>query len=99
MEADKMESFDLKGDLEAATGFLDTFKDDALSDRTGPRATPEKRLQAQILSEMMAIDRPRAITTMKACSKFVQSASRTRLASFETLAEYLPLCATYTGEV
>ena len=94
-----MESFDLKGDLEAATGFLDTFNDDVSSDKTAPRATPEKRLQAQILSEMMAIDRPRAITTMKACSKFVQAASRTRLSPFETLAEYLPLCATDTGEV
>ena len=94
-----MESFDLKDDLDAASGFLETFKDDAPNGALGPGAPPETRMKAQILSEMMAIDRPRAVTTMKAWAKFVQSASRTRLASFETLAEYLPLCATDTGEV
>lgn len=94
-----MESFDLKGNLDAASGFLDTIKDDAPSEKLGSGTAPEAQIKAQILSEMMAIDRPRAATTMKAWAKFVEAASRTRLASFETLAEYLPLCATDTGEV
>jgi hypothetical protein len=78
---------------------LDVFGSDALSLKTTSSDRPEKKIQAQMLADMMAIDRPRAITTMKAWAKFVQLASRTRRAPFETLAEYLPSRTIDAGEL
>jgi hypothetical protein len=56
-------------------------------------------LQSQILTEMMAIDRDRAIVTMQAWAKFVDLASHTRESSFETLQQYLPRRAIDAGEL
>ncbi|KAI1135782.1 fusicoccadiene synthase [Hypoxylon sp. FL0543] len=96
---DWMETFDLKSDLAETTGFLDTFGAGALELKIDPKARPEKRLQAQMLSEMMAKDPKRAITTMKAWARFVQSAAKTRAAPFETLEEYMPARAVDAGEL
>ncbi|KAI0145462.1 fusicoccadiene synthase [Xylariaceae sp. FL1272] len=97
---DKMESFDLKKDLNEETAeMLDAFGDNALDPRATDNTTPEKRLQAQMLSEMMAIDQSRAITSMKAWARFVQLASQTRSAPFETLEEYVPARVIDAGEL
>ncbi|KAI1189732.1 fusicoccadiene synthase [Nemania serpens] len=97
---DKMESFDLKKDFEKeTTKMLDAFGDQALDRNVNVKSGPEKRLQAQMLSEMMALDPQRAITSMKAWAKFVQLASRTRSSPFETLEEYVPSRVIDAGEL
>ncbi|KAI1440669.1 fusicoccadiene synthase [Annulohypoxylon stygium] len=95
---DWMESFDLKKDLGEDGGFLETFGAGALDGKIDAKTRPEKRLQLQLLSEMMAKDPERAITTMKAWAGFVQSASKTRSAPFETLDQYMPARAIDAGE-
>ncbi|KAJ3576077.1 hypothetical protein NPX13_g3816 [Xylaria arbuscula] len=97
---DKMESFDLKKDFEKeTTKMLDAFGDSALDRRVNVKSGPEKRLQAQMLSEMMALDPTRATTSMKAWAKFVQLASRTRSLPFDTLEEYVPSRVIDAGEL
>ncbi|CAJ2504215.1 Uu.00g116090.m01.CDS01 [Anthostomella pinea] len=96
---DGLERFDLKEGLGRTAGFLDTFGAGALDLKIDPGARPEKRLQAQLFSEMMAIDAKRAITSMKAWARFVQSAARTRSAPFETLDQYMPARAVDAGEL
>ena len=78
---------------------LHVFGDDALNAKVSDEVSPEKKLQAQILAEMMAIDRTRAIITMKAWAKFIELASRTRSEPFGTLKEYLPSRAIDAGEL
>ncbi|KAF1962998.1 terpenoid synthase [Byssothecium circinans] len=78
---------------------LDAFGDRALSSKVDPNTRPEKRIQAQILSEMTAIDPERAVTTMKAWARFVQLASQTPSRPFETLNEYLPSRIIDAGEL
>ncbi|KAI0532734.1 fusicoccadiene synthase [Xylaria digitata] len=97
---DKMETFDLKKDFEKeTTKMLDAFGDGALDLRVNTKSSPEKRLQAQMLSEMIAIDPARAVTSMKAWARFVQLASRTRSSPFETLEEYVPSRVIDAGEL
>ncbi|KAI0425631.1 fusicoccadiene synthase [Xylaria sp. FL1042] len=97
---DKMESFDLKKDFKKeTTKMLDAFGDGALDRRVNAKSGPEKRLQAQMLSEMMALDSTRAVTSMKAWARFVQLASRTRSSPFETLEEYVPSRVIDAGEL
>lgn len=60
----------------------------------------EKQIQAQILSEMMAIDHDRALTTMKAWATFIQlSAVKSRAEPFVTLEDYLPYRIIDAGEM
>lgn len=95
-----MESFDLKKDLkQEATKMLDAFGDGALDRKINAKSGPEKRLQAQMLSEMMALDPVRAVTSMKAWARFVQLASRTRSSPFETLEKYVPSRVIDAGEL
>ncbi|KAI8628366.1 fusicoccadiene synthase [Xylariaceae sp. FL1651] len=97
---DKMESFDLKKDLKAeTTEMLNAFGDGALDRKVNAKTSPEKRLQAQMLSGMMAVDPIRAVTSMKAWAKFVQLAARTRSSPFETLEEYVPARVIDAGEL
>ncbi|KAF2686310.1 fusicoccadiene synthase [Lentithecium fluviatile CBS 122367] len=96
---DQMENLDLKNFQEGRDGMLHVFGDDALNHQTSDEDRPEKKLQAKMLAEMMAVDRPRAITTMEAWAKFVQLASRTRAEPFETLDEFLPSRAIDAGEL
>jgi hypothetical protein len=59
-----------------------------------------KHIQAQIFSEMMAIDRERAITTMKSWKRFVEVvSSRQRLEPFKGLEDYLPYRISDAGEL
>ncbi|KAH7115076.1 fusicoccadiene synthase [Dendryphion nanum] len=87
---DEMENLDLKKFKEGRDEMLDAFGKDALNGKVDHQTRPEKKLQAQMLGEMMAIDPERAVTSMKAWATFVQLASRTRAVPFETLEEYLP---------
>ncbi|KAI1877693.1 hypothetical protein JX265_003701 [Neoarthrinium moseri] len=96
---DRMEKFDLKRDTGETTEFLDTFGDGALNSSVSTKCRPEKRLQARLLADMMAVDPERAITSMKAWALFVQSAAKTRSSPFETLEEYMPARAVDAGEL
>jgi len=78
---------------------LHVFGVHALDQNVSGDSRPEKRIQAQMLAEMMAIDPDRAITAMKAWARFVQLASRTRATPFETLAEYIPSRTIDAGEL
>lgn len=91
-----MEQFDLKGDLEDDSGFLETFGDGALNSKGHSKSPPKKKLQAQILTKMISIDPPRAVTPMKAWAKFFQLTARTRSLLFETLEEH-PLARAING--
>lgn len=98
--SDEMENLDLKNLLKKpAPGMLGTFGEDVLELNENGNTRPEKKLQAQMLSEMMAIDHQRAVTSMKAWAKFVQLASRTRTTPFETLADYIPARVIDAGEL
>lgn len=96
-----MEKLDLKHlrQSDTGTGLLEAFATKALDGGQDADVRPEKRLQAQMLSEMIAIDHQRAITSMKAWARFVQLASMTRTAPFETLAEYIPARVIDAGEL
>jgi hypothetical protein len=94
-----MEDFDLKDEASIPADFLDAFGVKALEHKTDKGAAPEKMLQAQILADMMAIDRPRALVTMKAWATFVQLASRTRSEPFDTLDSYVPARVIDAGEL
>ncbi|KAK5633631.1 hypothetical protein RRF57_009345 [Xylaria bambusicola] len=96
---DDMEKLDLRDTNGSPHGILEIFSHDALSREIGPGTRPEKRIQAQILSEMIAIDRPRAMVTMKAWAKFVQLAAETRKSDFRTLEAYLPSRIIDAGEL
>jgi hypothetical protein len=93
-----MESVDLKTNRGTAV-ILETFGPNALDSEVNTKMRPEKCLQAQLLSEMMAIDKPRAITSMRAWATFVQLASQTRSLPFETLEQYMPSRAIDAGEL
>lgn len=96
-----MEKLDLKNiqHSDMSSGILETFGTKALDSKIASNLRPEKRLQAQILSEMLRIDQQRAVTSMKAWAKFVQLASQTRTAQFETLADYIPARVIDAGEL
>ncbi|RAH62626.1 fusicoccadiene synthase [Aspergillus piperis CBS 112811] len=66
------------------------------SSTTSSRAN---RLQARVFKEMITIDKPRAITSMKAWSTFLQLASRSRACPARTLREYLPMRIIDAGEL
>lgn len=95
---DEMENLDSTS-LAAGAGILDTFGRTVLDTSVGPNIRPEKKLQAGILREMSALDPERAIIAMKAWATFVQLASQTRNAPFETLAEYVPARVIDAGEL
>ena len=59
-----------------------------------------KEMQSKILTEMLAIDKQRAILTMKSWATFVKlSASRERTEPFAGLEEYLPYRIIDAGEM
>ncbi|KAM7213319.1 Isoprenoid synthase domain containing protein [Rhypophila decipiens] len=100
-DQDAMENLDLKNNCNSDpfVALVDIFGRGALDRKTGAQTRPEKRLQAKILSRMMVIDEPRAVTSMKAWSSFVQLAAQTRKSSFETLDEYIPGRVVDSGEL
>ncbi|KAK4222263.1 isoprenoid synthase domain-containing protein [Podospora fimiseda] len=101
---DEMETLDLKNVDQGVAGaeMLEAFQgtgDMDCNPRDLSSLRPEKRLQAQIFAEMIAIDPVRAKTSMKAWARFVQLASQTRLKPFDTLQEYIPARVIDSGEL
>jgi hypothetical protein len=95
-----MEKLDLKQLPDGGRGsVLDTFGAGSSEHNADQAARPEKRLQAQIFAEMLAIDAPRAKTSIMAWKKFVQLASKTRMKPFETVREYIPARVIDAGEL
>lgn len=59
-----------------------------------------KQIQSQIFNEMMAIDTPKALTTISLWQEYVKkAASRQRSEPFTTLDEYLPYRMTEAAEL
>ncbi|KAK7943104.1 terpenoid synthase [Apiospora aurea] len=100
---DAMEEIDLKGNLDGDAvpiPLLETFGAETVLDVTPKAAAqPEKRLQAQILAEMMSIDPTRAIATMEVWGRFVRLASEARARPFGTMKEYVPSRVVDVGEL
>lgn len=59
----------------------------------------KRRMQAKILKEMLAIDKPRALVAMKSWAKFVESASGREHHEFKTLDEYIPYRSLDVGQL
>lgn len=97
---DEMENLNLQGTLDLnARAILETFQTDIMNRDVSSKSSPEKRIQAQILTEMLAIDPERAETTMKAWATFIQLAVKTRSKPLETLAEYVLARVIDAGEL
>lgn len=78
---------------------LDAFGKNVLSNRQNTRTQGPKRIQLQILAEIMAIDAERAVTTMKAWATYIQLASsQSRSVAYATLEEYIPCRVIDFGE-
>jgi hypothetical protein len=70
---------------------LNLFLQGATTGYINPQGNGKNKIQAQIFNEMAAIDRPRAMVTMKAWAEFLQlTSSRNRRVKFDTLDEYIP---------
>jgi hypothetical protein len=70
---------------------LKLFLQCATTGHISPKGSGQTKIQAQIFNEMLAIDRPRALTTMKAWAEYLQlTSSRNRHTRFQTLDEYIP---------
>ncbi|MCJ1462660.1 hypothetical protein MMC07_001263 [Pseudocyphellaria aurata] len=96
---DFMETLGDKASYSSHKDGLDVFGKDLLSDGQNVRTLGVKKLQSQILAEMMAIDSKRAVTTKKAWTTYIHLASsRPRSAPFASLEEYLPYRINDAGE-
>ncbi|TAQ86123.1 hypothetical protein B7494_g5555 [Chlorociboria aeruginascens] len=97
---DAMEKIDLKKTNQDDEELLDVFRSRVLDQSLSGKPRGEKQIQSQILSEMMAIDHVRAMTTMKAWGTFIQQAATPqRVEHFMTLKDYLPYRIIDAGEM
>ena len=79
-----------KGD-EENDRMLDAFLEGAQAGSIEAKGSGKRHIQAQMLLEMLAIDRERALTTMKMWAVFVKTASgRQHATHFRSLQEYIP---------
>lgn len=79
-----------KGDIENDQ-VLDAFREGARNGQIDALRSGKRQMQAKILNTMMALDRPRALSAMRAWAAFVeQGAGRQHHQRFQTLEEYLP---------
>ncbi|KAF4628583.1 hypothetical protein G7Y89_g9568 [Cudoniella acicularis] len=70
---------------------LELFLQGATTGHINPQGSGKNKIQAQIFNEMAALDRPRALITMKTWAEFLQlTSSRDRSIKFQTLDEYIP---------
>lgn len=71
--------------------------------KTGTIKSPKSekhQIQSKLLLEVLALDRERALTTMKAWAKFMEIASgRRHHTRYATLDEYIPYRSTDVGEI
>ena len=69
----------------------DAFLEGAQTGSIEARDSGQRRIQAHMLQDMLAIDRERAVTTMKTWAKFLEKGSgRQHITHFHTLEEYIP---------
>jgi hypothetical protein len=84
---------------------MEAFNEASLTGAINPNDTKTKRvgkkkIQAELLKEMMAIDPKCALVTMKAWAKFVEvGSSRQHDTVFTTLDDYLPYRIMDVGEM
>lgn len=79
---------------------LDVFREENSNASSRHEAQGEKEIQSRILSEMIVIDKQRALTSMKAWNKFVQmAAAGVETRPFSTLDEYIPFRIIDAGEM
>lgn len=82
------------------TDMMDAFRKVVQTGHASLESFGKKRIQGQILLEMMAIDHERALTTAKSWAKFVQTASgKEHHKVFATLEEYLPYRSIDVGQM
>ncbi|KAF2466571.1 terpenoid synthase [Lindgomyces ingoldianus] len=95
---DKLENMDTINPAAESYGLLDAFSD-VLNQQSSASSRREKKLQAKILSKMMAIDGRRAAVMMNSWATFVNSAARVRVSPPDTLEEYIPARVIDAGEL
>lgn len=79
---------------------LAAFLEDSEGTATKRHAKGVQLIQMQMLREMMAIDRERAITSVRAWSQFVEKGSgRQHNETFESLDTYIPYRIVDVGEM
>jgi len=79
---------------------LDAFREAVSTGTIDAKKSGKKQIQSKMLSEMMAIDKERALTTMKAWAKFVETASgRENHTHFASLDEYIPYRVIDVGQM
>ena len=70
---------------------MDALREGAQTGSIDFKDSGKRQMQSQILQEMVAIDRERALTATESWAKFVQLASgRQHDTHFKTLEEYIP---------
>ena len=78
----------------------EAFLDGAKNGSIDSKGSGKRRVLSQMLGEMMAIDRERALTTMKVWAKFVENADgRRHTQHFATLEEYIPYRSLDVGQM
>lgn len=76
------------------------FREGAQTGTIKSQKSGKHQIQSKMLLEMLALDRERALTTMKAWAKFMEIASgRRHHTQFATLDEYIPYRSTDVGEI
>lgn len=79
---------------------MHAFREGATSGNIETTKTGKRMMQARILKEMMAIDRERAMISMKSWATFVETASgRQHHTHYSTLAEYIPYRSVDVGHM
>lgn len=81
--------------------FLEAARTDKISGTSAEISRAgKKKIQSQIFLEMLAIDRPCAITTMKAWARFIEvGSSRQHNTRFTSLDQYIPYRIMDVGEM
>jgi fusicocca-2,10(14)-diene synthase/ophiobolin F synthase len=79
---------------------LEALREGAQNGAVQFKGSGKNQIQMQMLQEMMAIDRERAMTTTRAWAKFVQlAAGRQNDTTFANLEEYIPYRMLDIGEM
>ena len=79
---------------------LDAFEQGALNGSIDSKHSGKRQIQANLLLEMLKIDRERALTSMKLWARFVElAAGRQHDTQFASLDEYIPYRIIDVGEM
>ena len=96
---DVMETVDRNQKNGETHQILDIFSKEPLKASSGSPDLGAKQIQSQLLSEMLAVDRERTLTTMDTWATYVElSSRRQRSLPFETMEKYLPYRIDDAGE-